>query len=270
MRPSISIVTPSFNQGGFIAAAVESVLRQGYPDFEHLVLDNCSKDGTADILKKYGHLKWVCEPDRGQSDALNKGFKKAQGDIIGWLNADDFYLDGCFSKIAEAFARNKDADIIYGDYRLVNGQGKTIQNRRELDFDLFSLKYLHVLCIPSTALFFKRKIFDEGNFLDASYHYAMDYEFFLRLASKGYKFSHITGFLAGFRRHEDSKSSVFALKQKNEKIAALLAHDRFLCSLPGFLRGPVRVVLMLAAKAKRYYFKMIRGYYFDQWVKATR
>ncbi len=99
----ISIVTPSFNQGIFIEEAIKSVLSQGYSDLEHIIVDNCSTDTTASVLARYPHLKVICEPDQGQSDALNKGFKAATGDIVGWLNADDKYLPGCFGKVSLAF-----------------------------------------------------------------------------------------------------------------------------------------------------------------------
>jgi len=180
-HPKISIITPSYNQGKYIREAIESVLVQNYPNFEHIIIDNRSTDTTLNILKEYSHLTWISEPDKGQSDALNKGFRIAEGELIGWLNADERYLPGCFFEVAEFFKKNKNVDILYGDYRWIDESGEVFQLRKELDFDLFMLKYLHVLYIPTVASFFHRKIFDEGNFLDVSDHYAMDYEFFLRL-----------------------------------------------------------------------------------------
>ena len=94
--PKISIVTPSYNSAKFIEDCIQSVLKQNYPNFEHIVIDGGSTDGTVEILKQYPHLKWISEPDEGQSDALNKGFKMAEGDILGWLNADDVYLKNVF------------------------------------------------------------------------------------------------------------------------------------------------------------------------------
>ncbi len=151
--PKISIVTPSFNQGKFIDSAIQSVLQQNYSNFEHIILDNCSTDRTVEILQQYPHLIWQSKPDRGQSDALNQGFRMATGDIIGWLNADDLYLPECFNKIASSFASCPESDVAYGDYRWIDEQGNIIQFRKELDFDFFILKYLHVLYIPSTSTF---------------------------------------------------------------------------------------------------------------------
>ncbi len=105
--PKISIVTPSYNSAEFIEDCIQSVLKQNYPNFEHIIIDGGSTDGTVEILKKYPHLKWISEPDEGQSDALNKGFKKAEGDIIGWLNSDDVYLPGTFNKVADILSNDK-------------------------------------------------------------------------------------------------------------------------------------------------------------------
>ncbi|MBF0485471.1 MAG: glycosyltransferase [Candidatus Omnitrophica bacterium] len=260
----ISIVTPSFNQGAFIEEAVKSILAQNYPDFEHIIVDNCSSDKTAEILKKYPHLKVICEPDKGQSDALNKGFKVATGDVIGWLNADDFYLPGCFESVRGFLENHCECDVLYGDYRWINTEGRILQNRREIEFDLFILKYLHVLYIPSTATFFRRRIFTEGNFLDLRYRYAMDYDFFLRLALKDYSFGHLNKILASFRWHAGNKS-LEVTRALAEQKGSLLANDPFLRSVPLFLKNALRLLLMCVARCKRYWKKLIKGFYWSQW-----
>lgn len=257
----ISIVTPSYNQGGFIADALESVRGQGYEDFEHIILDNCSVDQTPAILKGYPYVRAIVEKDNGQSDALNKGFKLASGDIVGWLNADDRYLPGCFKAVSDFFTANPSCDILYGHYRLIDENGNVLSYRKELGFDLFMLKYLHVLYIPSTTTFFRRRIFDDGHLLDIHYHYAMDYEFFLRLALKGYKFCHIPVFLADFRVHSSSKSQQQTLAQKQELEKALLQHDRWLDHFQGPLLKFIRVSLMAIARLKRYMLKFATGAY---------
>lgn len=258
----ISIVTASFNQGPFIQEAIESVRAQNTGDVEHIIQDNCSTDSTQEVLKKYPHLRVIREADKGQSDALNRGFKMACGDIIGWLNADDKYLPGCFGAVIDFFEKNPHCDILYGDYRLIDQEGKVLKLRKEISFDLFMLKYLHVLCIPSTATFFRRKIFDEGNFLDTRYHLAMDYEFFLRLALKGYRFSHIPVFLADFRVHGESKSSRHELLQKQEREQALFEQEKFWQDLQSPLRSVMRGTLLVLARIKRSVLKLVRGSYF--------
>ncbi len=259
----ISVVTPSFNQGAFIEEAIQSVADQGDADVEHIIVDNCSTDQTPEVLARYPHLKVICEPDKGQSDALNKGFRAASGDIVGWLNADDRYLPGCFEAVIKAFNDNSGYDLVYGDYRFVDVAGRVLCLRRELPFDLFMLKYLHVLYIPSTTTFFKRKVFEAGNFLDAGYHYAMDYEFFVRLAQAGYKFVHVPKILADYRWHAGAKSSRATAKQKEEMEKALLVHDKMLSALPGTARILVRTSLMAAARVTRSTLKLFRGAYFS-------
>jgi len=267
--PKISVVTPSLNQGQYIEECIKSVLFQNYPNFEHIIIDGGSSDQTIQILKKYPHLIWISEPDNGQSDALNKGFRMATGDIVGWLNADDRYLPGTFYKVAHYMKLHPEVDIVYGDYRFIDEKGRVTQIRKELDFDLFMLKYLHILYIPSTATFFRKKIFEDGNFLRLDFHYAMDYEFFLRLALKGYKFGHLREILAEFRWHPMSKSSLAAKKQKEEQERALQELDPLMVKLsqyPLFVRKTLRKLLMYLARGKRYTLKAIKGYYFSQWL----
>lgn len=159
-----SVVTPSFNQGSFISQAIGSVLAQGDFDSEHIVVDNCSTDDTPRILKEFPSLKVIIDPDDGQSDGFNKGIKLASGDIIGWLNADDRYLPGCFKAVSDFFMANPSCDIVYGDYRLIEEAGNVLAYRKELRFDLFMLKYLHILYIPSTTIFIRRRVFEADNF----------------------------------------------------------------------------------------------------------
>jgi len=258
----ISIVTASFNQGSYIAAAIESVLAQDHSNVEHIIVDNCSTDETAKVLAKYPHLKVICERDQGQSDALNKGFKLATGDIIGWLNADDLYLPGCFKHVLETLTKHPEYDLVYGDYRFVDAQGNLMRVRKELGFDIFMLKYLHVLYIPTTTTFMRKKIFDEGNFLDIDYHYAMDYDFFVRLAQQGYQFGHIPHVMADFRWHADAKSQQVS-KAKAEMEKALLAHDPVLKNLPNSQRRWIRNLLMMIARGKRTILKLFCGAYWN-------
>lgn len=268
--PLISVVTPSFNSMPYVEEAIESVLAQNYPAIEHIVIDGGSTDGTLDVLRRYPHLRWVSEPDEGQSDALNKGFRMAAGDLAGWLNADDIYLPGCFEQVAAYHAAHPDVDLIYGDYRWIDELGRVQQVRRELDFDLFLLKYLHVLTIPTTTSFFRRRVFEGGNFLDTAYHYAMDYEFYLRLALRGYRFGHLPALLADFRWHAGSKSTREAGIQRAEHLRALLAHDPLLSSIRSRRAAlALRTALMLLARAKRTLLKAARGYYFTQWASRT-
>lgn len=264
--PKLSIVTPSHNQGQFLEDAIQAVLKQDHPRFEHIIIDKCSTDKTVEILKKYRHLKWISEPDKGQSDAINKGFRMATGDIIGWLNADDRYLPNCFHTIVSFLDSHPDVDIVYGDYRWIDHENSLIQLRRELDFDMFMLKYLHILYIPTASTFFRRKLIDEKNFLNITYHYAMDYEFFLRIALKGYKFAHVKNFVADYRWHTASKTSLAAAKQAMEIEKALMELDYFMAMFKhSGLKKIVKSFLTILARGKRFFLKGVNGYFFTQW-----
>ncbi|WP_225318058.1 glycosyltransferase family 2 protein [Flavobacterium luteum] len=199
----ISIVTPSFNQGKFIEDAIESVLIQDYANFEHIIIDGCSTDNTIEVLKKYPHLIWVSEKDEGQSDALNKGFKKATGNIIGWLNSDDMYLPNTFKNVVHELT-DMHVDAVYGNYKFIDSNGKIT---REL-VTQNSKKWMSVFyCfIPSTTFFFKRKIIDQGIFIDKSFHIAMDKEFFSHIYNLGFKIKKVNSFFAHFRWHDNNKS----------------------------------------------------------------
>ncbi len=267
----ISIVTPSFNQAAYLEEALWSVKNQNYPSVEHIVVDGASTDGSAEILRRraslpgWEHLRWLSEPDRGQSDALNKGFRLATGDIVGWLNSDDRYRPNCFNAVIQGFAKHARADVLYGDYTWINEQGRTWQVRREIGFNRFVLQYHCVLYIPTTSTFFCRRILDEGNFINLDYQYAMDYEFFLRLASRGYRFKHIPHLLADFRWHPQSKTGSAASKQLQEHDHIAEENSSFLKRLPdGSPRKLAFRFLRIAAAGTRYAEKMVRGYYLEQ------
>ena len=122
--PTISVITPSYNSGKYIEDAVNSVLAQNYPNFEHIIVDGGSTDNTLQILEKYPHLKWVSEPDNGQSDAMNKGFGMSSGEIIVYLNADDYFEPDAFSNIVHTFEKNPDADMIVGNLKITYDDGR--------------------------------------------------------------------------------------------------------------------------------------------------
>lgn len=264
----ISIVTGSYNSAPYIEEAIQSVADQDYPNKEHIIYDGESTDETIDILNRYdhlSHLRWVSEPDEGQSDALNKGMREATGDVVGWLNADDRYLPGCFQTVADHFEGNADTDVLYGNYRWIDAAGTVFQERRELDFDLFMLKYVDTLYIPSEALFIRRGVIQDGELIDRSYDWSMDYEYILRLALKGYTFAHVDRFLSDFRWHDESKTGTAPHKMNEDRIRALLTHDPCLKKCPESVRPATRKVLEWGARGKRYFLKALRGYYFSQW-----
>jgi glycosyltransferase involved in cell wall biosynthesis len=264
---SISVVTTSFNQAAYLEQTLASVQSQNYPTLEHIVVDGASTDGTPDLLARksgesWSHLRWLSEPDKGQTQAMNKGLRMATGDVIGWLNSDDIYRPGCLEAVARVFEEHPEVDVLYGDYTFIDKDGKHLSERREIEPNRLVLFYHHVLYIPTTATFFRRRIFDSGYWLDESLQYAMDYEFFVRLAMAGFHFRHISALLADFRLHPASKTCATAERQMAETrwvrdhLSPVARRMR-----PGLLCSMCLGCLRFCAAVARYSEKFLRGYY---------
>lgn len=203
--PRISIVTPSLNQGQFIEETIRSVLLQGYPDLEYIIIDGGSKDASIQEIEKYSNWLhyWVREPDKGQANAINKGFKRTTGEIVAWLNSDDYYEKNALMHIANKFADEQN-DFVYGDTRIVDESGRVICHFLAKDFSYQDELFYNY--VPQQSCFWKRSVFNEIGFLNESYHYTMDYEFWIRCGlSKRFKYSPI--YLANSRRHHTTKSA---------------------------------------------------------------
>ena len=178
--PTLSLVTPSYNQARFLEAALRSVLDQGYPALEYLVLDGGSSDGSVEILERHGAAldHWRSEPDDGQADAINRGWKRAAGEVLGWLNSDDRLEPGALAAVGEAFAADPGLRIVYGDCRVVDAAGEEIRVERPGDLDARTL--LLGRSLPQPAVFLRRSLVEELGGLDPSLHHALDWAFFLR------------------------------------------------------------------------------------------
>lgn len=207
----ISIITPTLNQAQFIEETILSVLNQNYPDFEHIVIDGGSKDNTLDILKKYSHLKWVSEKDKGQSDAINKGFRMATGDIVAWINSDDYYAENTFNLINNYFSANPDCSILYGDITYISQSGSILYTLTGDDVSFEKLlDFPDNVRQPST--FWRKEVLEKVGYIKESLHLVMDLEFFLRIG-KIYKFHYLPENLSFFRFYENNKTTVFLRKQ---------------------------------------------------------
>lgn len=181
--PKISIVTPSFNQGQFIEESIRSVLLQRYPDLEYIIVDGGSTDNTIEILRKYEQWisGWTSEQDEGQSHAINKGWKKANGDIVAWLNADDLYCPGTFETIARHFQTNSELVLVSGGANTVDEHGKTVLLKKESpDMDPYRMLQDSGGVPTQPSVFLKRKVLDDVGFLNPSLHLVMDWEFWIR------------------------------------------------------------------------------------------
>ncbi len=204
--PKITIITPSFNQGDYIEDTILSVLNQNYPKLEYIIIDGGSTDQTIEVIKKYSdHLYyWVSEKDSGQSDAINKGFVRATGELINWLNSDDQLMPGTLHRIAKLFG-------MFPDVALVHGR---IEYFGEIDHNYFSVnlpekdlntRYVSHNCMPQPSCFFRKSLIEEQGYLDPSLHFSMDTDLYVR-AGLHYQIMQVQDVFARFRLHSESKS----------------------------------------------------------------
>ena len=203
--PFLSIITPSYQQAAYLEQTIKSVISQIFSDYEYLVVDGGSTDGSVDIIKRYEeHINWwVSEKDAGQADAINKGFSQAKGEVIGWINSDDFYLPGAFSRVADAFSRSPDLGLIYGDVLAVNGEGQVFNLMRSSDYALPDLMKFKIINQPS--VFFRRHLVEKIGGLDLSYRYLLDHHLWLRIATMS-QIKYLPELLAAGRYHSQAKN----------------------------------------------------------------
>jgi len=205
--PRVSIVTPSYNQGRFLEETILSVLNQDYPNLEYIVMDGGSTDNSVEIIKKYEDrlAYWVSEPDKGQSDAINKGFSVATGEIFAWLNSDDMYLPAAIPSVVSFFQAHPGIGCVIGDMAIIGPDSECLFVRKSIPFKLRRTLYAGWI-VPQPATFFTRGAFERTGKLDTELQYQMDYEFFLRMALTGVRFGNIRRPLAAFRLHKSSKT----------------------------------------------------------------
>lgn len=203
-QPRISVVTPSYNQGRFLEETMKSVLEQDYENLEYIVIDGGSQDETVDVIRRYEHAVsyWVSEKDGGQSDAINKGLRRATGEIVTWLNSDDLFLPDALKRVSEHF-RSSDAALIHGK-TILFGEGLKEQIKGADEDDL-AVRYLAGMPFPQPSSFFRRKVLLEQGYLDESLHYGMDYDLITRIALN-YEIEKVDDLFSKYRLHAESKS----------------------------------------------------------------
>ena len=207
MWPRITVVTPSYNQSKFIEATIQSVLDQRYPNLEYIIIDGGSTDESVDVIRSYEkHLAyWVSEKDAGASHAIVKGFARATGTILAYLNSDDLYLPGSLEAVAEAMS-DPAVDVVYGNMYWVDTRGSIIGEQRQTPF--MSMAYLFGgSTLQQPATFWKKQLYIKCGEMDPSYRFAFDTDLFVRFALAGARFKHINRTIASFRIHPESKSS---------------------------------------------------------------
>jgi glycosyltransferase involved in cell wall biosynthesis len=205
--PRISIVTPSFNQARYLDQTIRSVLDQGHPNLEYIVIDGGSTDGSVEVIRKYEKQLafWVSEPDAGQVDAINKGLRRATGEWVGWQNSDDIYFPGALRAAADTMIAHPGAALVIGNMRLIDAGDQVLR-------ELIYCKPNHdaLLCegmvLTNQAAFWRRSVHDRIGYLNPSFQYCFDYEWFLRLTecTEG---CYARDFWGGYRLHDETKTS---------------------------------------------------------------
>jgi glycosyltransferase involved in cell wall biosynthesis len=217
--PVLSIVTPSYNQESFIEETIKSIISQeGDFNIDYVVVDGMSTDGSVEIIRKYDALlregkwpvkckginyRWVSEPDKGQSDAIEKGFRMAEGEILAYLNSDDVYLPDAFKKVVGFFGAHPSTLMIYGDSYYVDESGSVVGKYPTEPFNYDRLAVRNIICQQSA--FFKRKAYEDAGGVDTNLQYVMDYDLWIRMAKK-INVEYIEEYFSYFRLHEESKT----------------------------------------------------------------
>jgi GT2 family glycosyltransferase len=204
---SFAIVTPSYNQGPYLQATIDSVLGQGYSRVHYHVQDGGSDDATIEILQRFdSRLTWRQEPDAGQAQAINRGFAATSGDLMAYLNSDDMFLPGTLAYVAQTFEAYPDIDVVYGHRIFIDKDGLEIGRAVLPGHDAKALYWADY--IPQETMFWRRKVWDAIGPLDESFQYALDWDFILRAQAAGFKFKRLPRFLACFRVHDRQKTSL--------------------------------------------------------------
>ncbi len=216
----VSIITPSYNQASYLEQTITSVLTQDYPHIEYIVVDGASTDDSIDIIQKYKNklAYWVSEKDSGQADAINKGFARATGDIVAWLNSDDYYLAGAVSAAVKVLDENSDVVLVYGNMLAVDERGKTFNTLNYKQLTLEDLLSFQIIGQP--AVFMRRSALQKIGGLDPTFHFLLDHHLWIRLAQQG-KILHVDQIWAAARYHAEAKNRAKAAEFGREAFRIL-------------------------------------------------
>jgi len=218
----ISIITPSFNQGRYIQQTILSVANQKYENKEYLIIDGGSTDNTNEVIKHYSNnIKyWISEADSGQSNALNKGLIKSSGDILAWINSDDYYEDNVFHLISDYFKQNPNIDLLYFDVNNLSPSNARVYHHQH---EYAPEHFLTKVCLHQPGVFWRRRIMEKVGLLDENLHYVMDFDFWMRIYLNA-KIKYIPKVISNFRIHSESKTNDNPIQlylEKNQVVAEL-------------------------------------------------
>ncbi|RYC70628.1 MULTISPECIES: glycosyltransferase family 2 protein [Spirosoma] len=233
--PKLTVVTPSFNQVEYLERTILSVLNQHYPNLEYFIIDGGSTDGSVELIKQYEPYLagWVSEKDRGQTDAINKGFRRATGDYVAFQNSDDVFAPGAFERVAEAWRKSPQTDVFFGDMYITDLNDVILEELRVPPFRIECQIY-EGMQVFNQSLFIRRSLMNQAGFLDESLKFVIDYEIVTRLGvQKGVRFQHVNGFWGGFRVQPDAKSSTIA------STVGLQEHEQIKRKFQPQLRSPL-------------------------------
>jgi len=290
--PLVSIITPSFNQGRFIQQTIESVLAQDYPRIEYIVVDGGSTDETLQILRRYeGRLSWSSERDRGQADGINKGFRRARGEILAWLNSDDTYLPGAVTAAVDHLMGHRDCAMVYGDGFLIDERGDIVRPFGATEpFNLWKLVYVSDFILQQTT-FFRRSALEAVGYLDERLHWGLDWDLFIKLG-KRFPVDYLPREMANLREYAATKTASGGRRRLAELAAIMRRHGSrryppalFAYGTDTYFRlafellarhSPPRIARLLPAVERRLagpvyglvapFVHGAQGYYTDGWV----
>src|SRR5690349_10062312 len=243
----VSIVTPSYNQAPFLEQTIQSVLEQDYPHIEYIVVDGGSTDNSVEVIQKYADrlAYWISEKDSGQAEAINKGFARANGEIVAWLNSDDYYLMHTISIVVRCFEQNPDVVMVYGDMFAVDGNDQKINVLRYKQLSLEDLLCFQIIGQPS--VFFRRSALETVGRLDPTFHFMLDHHLWIRLARLG-RILHIPQVWSAARYHPQAKNRARAAEFGREAFRVL----DWAKKQPGLAESVSKVKRRALASAHRY------------------
>ena len=266
--PKITVVTPSYNQGVFLGRTIESVLAQNYPNLEYIIIDGGSTDNSLDVIRQYEQriACWVSEPDRGQSDAFNKGFSRATGDFCTWVNSDDILLPGALERVGGLIADHPDLQWIAGHTLFIDADDRIIHCAR-LPRQNRILAKMGLLSVGGPSTFFSRALFTKTEGFRLSLYYTMDIDLWWQFYRHGAVFHRLPAYLIAFRFHSESKcaSTSFAEEDMQQRRKALIQEQKKKHERDQLLRQYAVPGMLPAAKLLYRAWQLLNGNYFNAW-----